>query len=77
MTFINAEDGPQLLLLPAGHIIVSITVSESQGVSWSFSGGKEDAGEVFALQAEIVKGYPETNTLVMQGLHRLYDSEKM
>ena len=49
-TFINAEDAPQLLLLPSGHIIVTIAVSESNGVSWSFSGGKEDAGEVFALQ---------------------------
>ena len=69
-------DTPQMLLIPAGYIVVVFTEEEdSVSLQFPFIGGKNDYACIHEMQKELVLAYPECNTLTMQALHSLVSTE--
>ena len=69
-------DVPQMLLIPAGFIVVVFTeVEDSVSLQFPFIGGKHDYACIHDMQRELVRAYPECNTLTMQALHSLVSTE--
>ena len=68
----TAESEHALIIIPAGMIIVEMVPCEvAEGIRWSFAPVDDDLPHVAGLQAQIVQSHPETNTLVMQAVHKL------
>ena len=66
------ESEHALLLIPAGMIIIQLVPGDvAEGVRWSFAPPDDGLPHVAGLQALIVLSHSETNTLVMQAVHKL------